>query len=426
MGATQTPENHRAFFSFEEWLDETTTTYRSGLLDVVEWNDNTSTPHEPMAFCHLESLIPFTDEHGLPVLHAYEGAMGVFLALKHLNTGDGSIIEEVAGLNEWCPIKFPTQHFFDTRYDARRTFAHVDRQTSLMDPKALEEDLLVNDPSLEEVSSNVRPSAFIGGFSSSVTAITAFLANLRNFPQVSGQSTSSDLDNRNDYPLFARTVPNEEYEARNALIWWLEELKLRYIAVIHTNDVHGQVYARSLRTYARELQEIKNVSVDIMYISLDEDGDNIPEALSALEASEYRYIFAVLSQRHLYDQLMEAAYNAGLAGNPNEEYNWFFGDSFRSVLPADDDRSFPKNSPLHLAYRGVGFIKPARTGLGLDDPSDKYKLLHEGLKEVLNSTEEMEYLSTVLPVDKDTGEVPFLGNRSFMVYDTVSFLYEAT
>jgi hypothetical protein len=23
MGATQTPENHRAFFSFEEWLDET-------------------------------------------------------------------------------------------------------------------------------------------------------------------------------------------------------------------------------------------------------------------------------------------------------------------------------------------------------------------------------------------------------------------
>jgi ABC-type branched-subunit amino acid transport system substrate-binding protein len=56
---------------------------------------------------------------------------------------------------------------------------------------------------------------------------------------VSGQSSSSELDNEEKYPLFARTNPNEDYAARCAVKFWFEELKLRHVVVIHTIDPYG-------------------------------------------------------------------------------------------------------------------------------------------------------------------------------------------
>lgn len=46
------------------------------------------------------------------------GALGVFLAMKHLNSGDGSVIPEIEGLNNRCNIRFTTE-IFDTEASER-------------------------------------------------------------------------------------------------------------------------------------------------------------------------------------------------------------------------------------------------------------------------------------------------------------------
>jgi Receptor family ligand binding region len=442
----QTPNNYLPYFNFRDWEDGTTRStqvLRCGDLSVVVWPPGNSNEEESnnttevncetvvannntlpaLGFCHLESLIPFTDAGSLPVLHAYEGALGIFLALQHLNTGNGSIIDQVEGLNETCRIRFPTEHFFDTQYNAQRTFEHVDQQTTTSEKS----DRIL--PFLQPH----RPTAFLGGFSSSVTALAAYLSSIRGIVQVSGQGTSSELDNKSDYPLFVRSIPNEEYAARDVLLWWILELKLTHLAVIHTNDMHGRAYARSLRTHVRQLQDHDGNGpnqMDVLYISMDEDGDNIPEVLDTLKTSQFRYVFGILQHQHLYDMLMEAAYHRGLAGNEKDEYNWFFSDTFRSILVNDDHRTFPKGSPLHLAYRGVGFISPAAFGADTDTGvkrNKKFEIFEDGIRAIQRSPQQIEYLRTILPVDNETGTIPFVeSSRNGLVYDTASFLYEAT
>jgi hypothetical protein len=455
--ASSTFENYRPYFDFSDWQDHTTQVIRCGDLSVVVWpnqdddddddddddEDNDDFDDDDgvetnstitcqaaadneipaMAFCHLESLIPFTDGKGVPLLHSYEGAMGVFLALQHLNSGNGSIIESVEGLHEVCRIRFPTQHFFDTRHNARRTFEYVDHRTSARAPK------------LVSHWAQPRPTAILGAISSSVTALTAFLSSVREIPQVSGQSTSQALDNKGDYPLLARTIPNDEYAARNVLLWWILELKLTHVAVIHTSDMNGRALARSLRNFVREIHaqnaiEPKYYMIEVLFIALDEDGDNIPEVLETLKKSQYRYIFATLQQYHLHDLLMEQAHNMGLAGNPMEEYNWFFADTFRSVLVDDEQRMFRKRSPLHLAYRGVGFISPAAYAADTEldrHRQEKFKIFENAIREISQSPEQIAYLRTVFPVDKETGKLPFVETfRGRLTYDTASFLYEMT
>ncbi|KAG7349886.1 7 transmembrane sweet-taste receptor of 3 GCPR [Nitzschia inconspicua] len=428
----QTPENYLPYFNFRDWQDENTEVISCGDLSVVVWTDDTGDHNTTLSceaaanneipalgFCHLEALVPFTDDRNVPVLHAYEGAMGIFLALQHLNTGNGSIVDQVDGLNETCRIRFPTEHFFDTQYNPRRTFSYVDQRTSQRSSRIA--------PFFQP-----RPTGFVGAFASTVTALSAYISSLRGLPQVSGQSTSSELDNKLDFPLFARSIPNEEFAARNLLLWWTKELQLTHVAVIHTSDTHGLAYARSLRTFVRQMDEDDNQQnrIEILYISIDEDGKNIPEVLAALKASQFRYVFGVLQSRNLHDLLLEAAFTEGLAGNINEEYNWFFSDTFRSVLVNHDQRIFPKGSPLHLAYRGVGFIESASFGAYTETSAgrnEKFERLKDSIREIRQSKDQIEYLRTILPVDNETGTIPYLESSQMeLVYNSASFLYEAT
>jgi hypothetical protein len=167
-----------------------------------------------------------------------------------------------------------------------------------------------------------------------------------------------------------------------------------------------------------------------LYIAMDEDGDNIPEVLDTLKVSNFRFVFAVLQHRDLHDTVMEAAYKRGLAGNEAQEFNWFFSDTFRSVLVNHEDRIFPKGSPLHLAYRGVGFITPAAFALDTGtrfQPSAKFETFQDSIQEIRRSSDQIEYLRTILPLDNSTGTIPFVeGYRRGLVYDTASFHYEAT
>ena len=77
-------------------------------LDIVTKSDGTR-----QGVCNIISLVPLSHnegEKGTDMFTAWEWyypfVVTQYLAVKHLNEGDGSIINEITGLNKTCNIKF--------------------------------------------------------------------------------------------------------------------------------------------------------------------------------------------------------------------------------------------------------------------------------------------------------------------------------
>lgn len=67
-----------------------------------------------------------------------EGALAVALAIQHLNTGDGSVIPEVGGLNEKCNVRFTAEYFDSEMSESRavdQTIEILEREPGKVDEK---------------------------------------------------------------------------------------------------------------------------------------------------------------------------------------------------------------------------------------------------------------------------------------------------
>lgn len=127
----------------------------------------------------LPYLQPFSGGDGRPftVIGTYEGLAASALAMEHLNTGNSSILKEVAGLNERCPIRFATDSF-DTELSQK---AGVDWMIRLI---------------ADGAGSGLFPAAVLGAASSRVSVATSIISGLSGVLQLSGISTSPQLDDK--------------------------------------------------------------------------------------------------------------------------------------------------------------------------------------------------------------------------------------
>ena len=103
------------FQDYENIRANATQVTRVGSIDVVELPDGTSIP-----YCHLAMVMPFSrvyDDTGREAvdLGVFQGQASVMLAIEHLNTGNGTLVPELEGLDQRCPIKF-TAEIFDSAY----------------------------------------------------------------------------------------------------------------------------------------------------------------------------------------------------------------------------------------------------------------------------------------------------------------------
>jgi len=283
---------------------------------------------EEIALCHLSAILPFTHGEGsyIPQPPAFEDVASIALAAHHLNTGDGSIVPEIQGLNERCKVRF-TMESADSEYTPGVGLEHV-----------------VDQINREPNTSERIPCAFIGAYRSAVSIPMSIVSGLFGYPQISGASTSVDLDDKSQYPLFGRTVPSDEGTATPIIKFMHQLVHIKHLAVINVNDAYGNAFVQGLRRAAAE----NAPNLNIQQIPLEENDSSIKAAVATLKASEYRYVFALVFTNEIHDALLTEAFKEGVAGNG--VHNWFFGDSFIGVL---DDRSFPRGSPLHLAYRYV-------------------------------------------------------------------------
>ncbi|KAL3934155.1 MAG: hypothetical protein SGBAC_010067 [Bacillariaceae sp.] len=355
-----------------------------------------------VALCHISGFAPFsgfTAGDYTPWKPAFEDTAAVALAAHHLNVGDGSIVPEIDGLNERCPIRF-TLEFTDTEFQAQTTMNHVVEQINR-----------------EEGSEFRRPCAFLGAYGSALSIPVSIVTGLFGYPQVSGVSTSTDLNSRVNHPLFARTVPSDEGNAIPVIKYFQERLEITRLAVIYQNDPYGNAFLRGLNDAA--LTYAPDMVLDP--ILLNDGARSIEVAISNLKESGVRFVFCLVFSVH--DDLMTEAYKQGVAGTG--EYGWFFGDSFLGTL---NDRTFEKDSPLQLAYQGSGLLEVAGGVQGLSQ-YDKFTSQLQNLK----NSEDLQYLGSLFPKHDapEYGQTPpFIDDDDFLNAQITSsfaaFMYEAT
>jgi hypothetical protein len=368
-------------------------------LDVLSDDVQSDSDGDPVAICHLDGMFPFSQGEKRARQDQFEEATAMALAAHHLNVGDGSVVPQVEGLNARCPIRF-TVGYADTEYMASKALEHIINVTGRR-----------TDDTKERI-----PCAFIGAYRSSISTSTSILTGLQNYPQISAASTSADLDDTNQYPLFGRTIPSDHGNAVPIILFMRWTLGIKHLAVINVNDSYGNSLVIGLRLAA----EIHAPDMVIHQSTVDGDIASMRSALSSVKATDYRYIFAIVFTEETHDTLLSEAYKMGLAGTG--KHQWLFGDSFVPI----GGRVLEANSPLNLAYRGVGMLEATGgiPGVGLDGYETFLKLLAD-----VNNPEDLEYLFSIFPQHDDPvfqeGIDNFVDFLTPVTGAQASFVYEA-
>lgn len=352
-----------------------------------------------IAICHIYNLHPFTYGDYVAVQFQYDDAAAMALAIEHLNTGNGRLVPEVEGLSDRCKIRF-TIEYADTQYTPSVAVNHVVNVTSRI-------------PGLERL-----PCAFVGAYRSAESIPTSMLTGMWNYPQISGASTSADLDDKNQYPLFGRTIPSDHGNAVPIIQFMYEALGIKHLAVLNVNDAYGNSFVEGLRMAAEKYAP----DLKIHQAPVDDGMAAIRTALSSIKETQYRYIFAIVFTQEVHDDVLSEAYAMGLAGTG--KHQWLFADSFASI----EGRTMEANSVLNLAYRGVGMIEATGgiPGIGLTG----YENFLEAMAEVSN-TDDLEYLFSKYPKydDKPVYDESIKAFTNYLKPASsvqATFLYEAT
>jgi hypothetical protein len=161
----------------------------------------------------------------------------------------------------------------------------------------------------------------------------------------------------------------------------------------------------------------------IRQIPLDEGENAIKTAIASLKDTGFNFVFAVVFTPEIHDGLMNEAFAEGVAGDGH--HTWLFGDSFLGTL---DGRTFPKDGPLHLSYRGSGLFEVTGGVTGMP----KYDKYISTVAELRNPTD-LEYLGSLYPTRENAPEYgddpPFIDDETYLQEITSvfsPFFYEAT
>ena len=370
-----------------------------GNINIVH-ADSINSESETIEVAYLPYLNQFTCLDGVPQngLGVYDGVASISLAMEHLNTGNGSIVPEIDGLDQQCPVRFVTKSF-DTECQQAIGVEHILSLTGVSKTQQL------------------SPSAVLGAYFSSISMPTSVISGLRGIPQISPGSTSSALDNKDLYKLFGRTVPNDDGTAI-PLIAKLDSWDVNHLAVIYVDDSYGNAFMEGLVLAARK--DAPNMKIQTVNIIANPDRKTIRRAISKLAATKYTYFFGILFDKYI-DDIMTEAYDQGIAGTGR--HNWIFSDGLKGYL---DDHEFEAGSKLALAYRGIGVLSATGGIPGMT----KYDKLDTSMQQLKNEAD-LSYIESIFPTDYSDGKVvnhssisrsdAFLSHPTFMT----PFLYDA-
>ncbi len=141
---------------------------------------------EDVYLCHVPIFLRY--ENGADFGIAYAASIGAMLAMHHFNTGDGSVVPELAGKNGTCNIRLTTEI--------------VDTESSPINAVRSMARIITRPP---DSLASPQPCAVFGAQISDVTSKLASLTGVFDVFQVSSSAMSSELDDPDQYPLLARS-----------------------------------------------------------------------------------------------------------------------------------------------------------------------------------------------------------------------------
>lgn len=335
----------------------------SNRLDVAE--DGTS------AECALVGLMRF---NWLKL--AYENALAMQLAIKHLNEGDSSLVPELEGLSESCPITFSLS-FNDTKQNPIYAFSVVDELTRPFTEYTTSSAIASEQTEFNSNSTSnsnttltqqivkkkkVLPCGIIGAMSSITSKRTGMVTGLRGFPQISMGSTSTELNDKLDYPYFGRTIPDDAFIAETFVRFLHDTVGIRHIFVIFESDPYTVSVHKSIKDAIRKFgwepgrESINND--DIMYMEdqviesattdIEVSEEVLKTAIRDLKVSKFRCVVSLTFSRDVNDRMMKIGLEEGVAGQGTHQW-WFFEGAGLSGRTDIDP-------VLVKAYAGVGSI----------------------------------------------------------------------
>ena len=295
--------------------------------------------------------------------------------MEHLNSGNGSIIPDIDGINKTCPLRFTTKSF-DTEC---QQIVGLDHVVSLTDRiKAAEEQQLF-------------PTAILGASYSSISMPTAMISGLRHVPQISPGSTSVVLDNKEQYKLFGRTIPNDDGTSI-PLIEKLLSWNVNHLAILYVDNSYGIAFMEGIILAAQ--QYAPNLRIQTVSMIANPSASRIRSAIQRLRETQYTYFFGILYSANI-EAIMTEAYDQGIAGRG--KHNWIFSDGMGGYL---SDRQYETGSKLALAFYGTGVLTASGGIPGMEN-FDKLDQAIQGMK----NNEDISYLETLFPTDYADGKV---------------------
>jgi hypothetical protein len=207
--------------------DPNTTVTRTGNVDILTVEEDGV--EKEIGLCHLPFIYPFSLPPGAAgpvrvpfnVWKLHQGFVSVFLAMQHLNTGDGRVIPEVEGLNERCNLRFTTESF-DTILSENVAVNH-----------AL--DVMDRDPNGNLPS----PCMFLGAARSTSSIAMSIVTGLDKYPMFSAISQSVALDNKEQHKYFGRHCPSQAGTVIPLIKFYRNVLGVTHLGVVHANDDYG-------------------------------------------------------------------------------------------------------------------------------------------------------------------------------------------
>ncbi|KAI2502234.1 G-protein coupled GABA receptor [Fragilaria crotonensis] len=244
------------------------------------------------------------------------------------------------------------------------------------------------------------PTGIIGALSSSTSRTMAILGGVLNLTQVSSFSTADELDYKDQFPFFGRTITPVSSFVGAGVEYFVHSMRASHVFIIYVRDFMGTSHFRSFQRQANEAGLITRSAS----VSTEHD---LQHALDKLDASGYKYVFAVIYVEH-YSIMLPQALQRGLAG---KGMFWMYTDTF--TFPA-----LPPGDPLLEATHGsaiLGFPEgPLLRGYGaFNDEWQRY----------IATAETQAYLTRILPSMITESPLynytipPLPSGRSMFIYD---------
>jgi hypothetical protein len=252
---------------------------------------------------HLTTILPFSSNNRVRS-RVFNDAAAVLLAIHHFNHKETSPILHDFAL-QGCNVRLTTK-LFDSQMNP------------IVGTSIIMEQVLRNGE--RKYNDNPPPAAIIGAYRSAVTLPMAIISGANEVPQISAMSTSTELEDAEQYPYFSRTCPSTEGEGK-VVVDYLEFIgtqfnkEIRHVGILFVTDAYGASLQKAFQDYAAD-RDIATVSIPFGYSNEDE----IPKAVELLKKTQFRYFYVICFDDH-YLTIMKAASEQGITG---DGFFWIF------------------------------------------------------------------------------------------------------